>query len=58
MHVPIEASNDEHLVIVLHRMASEKIFWFLQATLLPFDLVRLGVEAVAVRYPTIVASKN
>jgi hypothetical protein len=58
MHVPIKTSYDEHLVIVLHRMASEEIFWLLQAALLPFDLVRLSVKAVAVRYPTVVSAKN
>ena len=58
MHISIKASHDEHLVIVLHRMTPEEIFRLFQAGLLPFDLVRLGVEAVAVGYPAIVTSKN
>jgi len=39
-------------------MTPEEVFRLLEARLLPFDLIRLGIEAVAVRNPAIVSTKN
>ena len=58
MHVSIQAPYDEHLVVVLDRMTPKEVFWLLEARLLPFDLIRLGVEAVAVGDPAVVSTKN
>lgn len=58
MHVLIKASDNEYFVIVVNRTWLEELFWFLEGTFHPLDLVSLGVETEAVRYPALVSAKD
>jgi hypothetical protein len=57
MHVLVEISNDEDLVVVADWLAPEELLRLAEGGLMLCDLVCLRVENKAVRYPSIVTSK-
>lgn len=58
MHILVQTPNHKHLVVVVHRVRSKEFLWLFKRTVLALDLVRLRVEAEAVRDPALVPSKD
>lgn len=58
MHVLVEVSEHEHLIVVAHRLALEELLGLLEGRLMLLDLVGLFIEHEAVRDPAIVTAED
>ena len=58
VHIFVDASHNEHLVIVAHWLGAEKFFWLFQRAIHSLNLAHFRVQREAVANPTVVASEN
>lgn len=58
MHIPIQATNHVHFVIMVHWLRTEELLRLLKATLQSFDLVGLGAIFEAIGNPALVSAEN
>ena len=58
VHVFVQTSHHEDLVVVVNWLRSEELLWLLQRALVLLNFIRFRVEAEAVADPALVTAKN
>ena len=58
MHVLVEASHDENLVVVTNWLGAVELLWFLERAIHSLDLATLCVKREAVRNPSVVSAED
>lgn len=59
MHVLVETSDCENLLVVLDRLSAEEFFGLLETAVFHAgNRIRLSVQAVAIRNPAVVTAEN
>jgi hypothetical protein len=54
----VETAYHKDLVVILDWVRAKEFLWLLESTVLTLNLIRLRVEAKAVRNPAIITSEN
>ena len=58
MHVLVEASYDENLVVVADWLGAVELLWFFERAIHSLDLTTLCVKREAVRDPSVISAKD
>ena len=57
MHILVEASHDENLVVVTNWLGAVELLWFLERAIHSLDLTTLCVKREAVRNPSVISTE-
>lgn len=58
MHVLVEASHDENLVVVADWLGAVELLWFFERAIHSLDLTTLCVKREAVRNPSVISTED